>query len=331
MPSLINGLLSDVKRGLKKVPQPKWVNPMLATLTDERFSREGWIYEPKFDGERCLAFKTERDVKLFSRNGLSLNASYPELVEAFKRQKVTDFIVDGEVVAFKGDVTSFEMLQGRMQSRGADSALVEEIPIFYYLFDILYLDGYDLRGLPLRERKNLLQNAISFNDPLRFTPHIVHDGVPYYRQACRKGWEGVIAKRYESPYVSVRSKNWLKFKCVHEQELAIGGFTDPQGNRNAFGALLVGYYDKGKLIYAGKVGTGYNEETLDKLGAELRHIEQPQSPFSGVVKGKGIHWVRPQLVAQVGFTEWTHYGRLRHPRFLGLRRDKAAKDVVREG
>jgi ATP-dependent DNA ligase len=165
---------------------------------------------------------------------------------------------------------------------------------------------------------------------LRFTPHIEREGVNYYRQACRKGWEGIIAKRYDSLYVSVRSKDWLKFKCVSEQELVIGGYTDPRGSRSGFGALLVGYYDRGKLIYAGKVGTGYNEETLHNLGRELARLEKPVSPFTDLSKGKGIHWVKPEIVAQVGFTEWTQYGKLRHPRFLGLRRDKAAGDVIRE-
>jgi bifunctional non-homologous end joining protein LigD len=320
----------EVRVYLKKAAQPDWISPMLATLTDERFSREGWIFEPKFDGERCLTFKKDGKVKLYSRNRLSLNGSYPELVAAFENQKASDFIVDGEVVAFKGEVTSFEMLQGRMQSRGASPELVKAVPIFYYIFDILYLDGYDLRNLPLRYRKDALKQALSFQGPLRFTPHIETEGLPYYQKACSKEWEGVIAKRFDAPYVSVRSKDWLKFKCVLEQELVIGGYTDPRRSRKSFGALLVGYYSKGKLMYAGKVGTGYNEETLKMLGAELRKLEQADSAFADLSEGKGIHWVKPKLVAQVGFTEWTNYGKLRHPRFLGLRRDKAAKDVVRE-
>jgi bifunctional non-homologous end joining protein LigD len=327
----ISQLPEEARALVKRSVQPGWVNPMLATLTDERFSREGWIFEPKFDGERCLAFKTGPEVHLYSRNRLSLNASYPELVAVFEHQKSKDFIVDGEVVAFKGQVTSFESLQGRMQSRGADSELMKEVPIFYYLFDILYLNGYDLRRLPLRYRKQLLKQSINFKDPLRLAPHIETEGLPYYQQACRKGWEGVIAKRFDAPYVSVRSKDWLKFKCVLEQELVVGGYTDPQRSRTGFGALLVGYYSRGKLIYAGKVGTGFNEDTLNSLGVELRKLEQEDSAFSDLSKGKGIHWVKPKLVAQVGFTEWTNYGKLRHPRFLGLRRDKAAKDVVREG
>jgi DNA ligase D-like protein (predicted ligase) len=265
MPSAFDSLPQELKDSLKKAAQPDWISPMLATLTEERFSRDGWIYEPKLDGERCLAFKEVGKVKLLSRNQLVLNGSYPELVRAFEQQKTDNYIVDGEVVAFKGGVTSFEMLQGRMQSKNADESLIHDIPVFYYLFDIIYFDGCDLRNLPLRYRKEVLSRATVFEDPLRFTPHIEREGINYYRQACRKGWEGVIAKRYDSMYVSARSKDWLKFKCVSEQELVIGGFTEPQGSRSAFGALLVGYYDKDMLIYAGKVGTG----TAKKLCALL--------------------------------------------------------------
>ena len=330
MRSAFDSLLQELKDSLKKVAQPDWISPMLATLTEERFSRDGWIYEPKLDGERCLAFKEGGKVKLLSRNQLVLNGSYPDLVKAFEQQQTDNYIVDGEIVAVKGGVTSFEMLQGRMQSKNVGKELIKDVPVYYYLFDIVFFDGYDLRDISLRYRKEFLSRAIIFKDPLRFTPHIEREGISYYRQACRKGWEGVIAKRYDSLYVPRRSKDWLKFKCISEQELVIGGFTEPQGSRSTFGALLVGYYDNGILVYAGKVGTGYSEDTLRTLGAELAALEQVDSPFSEVINGEGIHWVKPRLVAQVGFSQWTQYGMLRHPRFLGLRRDKAAKDVVRE-
>lgn len=329
-PTAFDSLPQELKNNLRRIKQPDWVGPMLATLTKERFSRDGWIYEPKLDGERCLAFKDNGEVGLLSRNRLVLNGSYPELVKALELQKTGSCIVDGEVVAFKGSVTSFETLQGRMQSKNASESLIHDVPAFYYLFDIIYFEGYDLRNLPLRYRKEVLSRGIVFKDPLRFTPHIEREGINYYRQACRNGWEGVIAKRYDSPYVSVRSKDWLKFKCVSEQELVIGGFTEPRGSRIGFGALLVGYYDKGKLVYAGKVGTGYNQETLNILGNDLTALEQADSSFAGDIKGRGIHWVAPQLVAQIGFSEWTQYDKLRHPRFLGLRRDKAAGEVIRE-
>jgi DNA ligase D-like protein (predicted ligase) len=304
---------------------------MLATLTGEHFSRPGWIFECKFDGERCLAFKQGGTVRLLSRNNKELNGNYPELVEAIGRQSRHDLVADGEVVAFEGDVTSFARLQSRMQERYPQEAQRRAVEVYYYLFDMVHLDGYDIGNLELVKRKKLLRQAISFEDPLRFTEHIDTEGETYYREACHEGWEGIIAKRADSAYVHKRSRDWLKFKCVSEQELVVGGYTDPQGERIAFGALLMGYYRAGQLIYAGKVGTGFDDETLHRLGQELAGLEQGRSPFAGEVREKGSHWVKPEMVAQVGFTEWTKYGKLRHPRFLGLRRDKDPREVVREG
>jgi ATP-dependent DNA ligase len=187
----------------------------------------------------------------------------------------------------------------------------------------------------LRERKQLLKDTIAFADPLRFTEHRNDHGVAYFEEACRNGWEGVIAKRADSPYASKRSKDWLKFKCGHGQELVIGGFTEPRGTRIELGALLLGVYDGDRLRYAGKVGTGFDRETLRELGARLRGLRREETPFAGTdaraIRERGVTWAQPELVAQVGFTEWTRDGRLRHPRFLGLREDKAARDVTREG
>jgi DNA ligase D-like protein (predicted ligase) len=304
---------------------------MLATLTQERFSREGWIFEPKLDGERCLAFKRGKEVRLMSRNRKIISNSYPELVDALLSQNSRDFIVDGEVVAFNAGVTSFQRLQGRMQLRNADEARQSGIPVYYYIFDLIYLDGYVITDLELHSRKQLLHNAFTFKDPLRFTTHIDKEGEAYYKEACEKGWEGVIAKRADSTYDSVRSRDWLKFKCINEQEFIIGGYTDPQGQRIGFGALLIGYYEGYRLVYAGKVGTGYDEELLRRLSKELMGIQRDISPFSSDIKEKKVHWVSPKFVAEVGFTEWTRNGMLRHPRFLGLRRDKPAKQVIREG
>jgi DNA ligase D-like protein (predicted ligase) len=316
-------------KDIKKAAQPEWINPMLATLTEERFSRTDWIYEPKLDGERCLAFKKAGEVRLMSRNRKLINGSYPELVTAIKSQSV-DFIVDGEIVTFDGEVSSFQRLQHRMQMDAPDETLKKAVPVFYYIFDLLYIDGYDITHLPLLQRKKLLEETIDFKDPLRFTPHVEKEGVEYYKAACRRGWEGIIAKRAAAPYVSVRSRDWLKFKCVREQEFVIGGFTEPRGSRTGFGALLLGYYRGKDLIYAGKVGTGFDEELLGNLYKRMAAIERATPPFKGIVKERGLHWVRPELVGEVGFTEWTETGSLRHPRFMGLRRDKAARDVVRE-
>jgi len=305
---------------------------MLATLTDERFSREGWLFEPKWDGERCLAFRRGRDLSLFSRNRIRLNEKYPEITTALHRQQINSFIADGEIVTFKDGITSFAKLQERMQVEHPSADLLRRVPVWLYLFDLLYLDCYDTRRVPLRYRKRVLRNTFKFKDSLRFTEHHETEGEAYYRKACRSGWEGVIAKNGKSVYVSRRTRDWLKFKCRQEQEFVIGGYTDPRGNRIGFGALLLGFYRRGKLIYAGKVGTGFANETLRRLARMLAQLKTPTCPFAddGLLR-RGVHWVKPKLIAQIGFTEWTAGEKLRHPRFLGLREDKRPEDVVREG
>jgi bifunctional non-homologous end joining protein LigD len=314
--------LSDEERALlRPEPRPERVTPMKALLTDERFSDPEWVYERKLDGIRCIAIKAERQVRLLSRNDLSLNGRFPEVVSALERDGVTDVVLDGEVVAFAGAQTSFERLQQRAE---------RPVSIFYYVFDILHLEGHDVTALPWRARKSLLRHALAFHGPVRLTPHRNRDGEALYREACRKGWEGLIAKRADAPYVHGRSRDWLKFKCSAEQELVIGGYTAPKGSRTDLGALLLGYYDDGKLRYAGKVGTGFTQATLRDLAARLQPLVQEASPFADEVRERHVTWARPDLVAQVGFSEWTRDGRLRHPRFLGLRDDKAATEVVRE-
>ena len=294
---------------------------MQAVLTDERFSDPNWIYERKLDGIRCVATKAGGQVRLRSRNDLSLDGRFPEIGRALEADAVTDVMLDGEVVAFDGAQTSF----ARLQQRGERPA-----PVFYYVFDVLRLDGRDLTPLPLRERKARLREAVTYVDPLRFTTHRNGDGEAFYEEACAKGWEGLIAKRADSPYTPGRSRDWLKFKCSAEQELVIGGFTAPRGTRTDLGALLLGYYDGDRLRYAGKVGTGFTQATLRDLADRLAPLRRASSPFADEVRERTATWVEPRLVAQVGFSEWTRDGRLRHPRFLGLREDKAAGDVVRE-
>ncbi|HEV8449007.1 MAG TPA: non-homologous end-joining DNA ligase [Gemmatimonadaceae bacterium] len=310
---------------------PRWVPPMLATLTEERFSDPAWIFEPKFDGVRCLVFRDRRGVRLLSRNKLSLNRQYPEIEEAFRAQPAGDYVVDGEIVAFEGKRTSFARLQRRMQLRDPVRAKRTGVAVYLYVFDVVYAGGFDLTRLSLLHRKLVLRRLLSFNRRLRFTAHRAEDGEQAWRDACANGLEGVIAKRADSRYESGRSRDWLKFKCVNEQELVIGGWTDPAGARSGLGALLLGYYDDGSLVYAGKVGTGFDERTLKSLSARLASRERVRSPFvRGRTPTRGVHWVRPDLVAQIGFTEWTRDGQLRHPRFLGLRSDKAARQVIRE-
>lgn len=323
--------LSDLHAHSDGESVPRWREPMLATLTEQRFDDPDWIFERKFDGVRCLAFRVGDRVWLRSRKQQPLERTYPELVDALAAQSMEKFVVDGEVVAFEGRRTSFARLQGRSGITNPQAARASGIAVFYYIFDVLHLDGTDTRQLPLVHRKRLLRIALEFDDPLRFTQHRNGAGTAAYEQACARGDEGVIAKRGSSSYTGGRSTDWLKFKCVRDQELVIGGFTEPQGGRNDLGALLVGYHRDGDLVYAGKVGTGFDGTTLRSLRARLNRIEASSTPFTqGQVRERGSHWVRPQLVAQIGFTEWTRDGRLRHPRYLGLRTDKDAREVVRE-
>ena len=313
-----------------QIKQPKWIKPMLATLTKDYFSDKNWLFERKLDGERVLAIKNKKKVTLYTRNKKIINNTYPEIVNILSEQNQDNIIVDGEIVAFDKNVTSFSKLQGRIQIKDPKKALKTEINVYYYVFDVLYIDKYDLRKVPLKDRKKILKNALKFRDVLRYTSHRNTHGEKYLKQACKKGWEGLIAKKSNSIYVSKRSRDWLKFKCVNEQELVIGGYTDPQGNRKGFGALLLGYYKNKKLQYAGQVGTGFNDDLLDELRKQLDKLETDSSFFTEKIPKKGVHWVKPKLVCEVGFTEWTSSGKLRHPRFLGLRRDKPAKKVVKE-
>ena len=332
MTDLLAGLPDDARRRLVAAPGPARPEAMTATLTDARFSDPDWMFERKLDGERCLAWVEGGTVRLRSRNDLRLDDTYPELVDALVQRTDADLVVDGEVVAFERGRTSFARLQKRLGVRSAAEARdrARRVAVYYYLFDVLWCDGYDVRALDLRSRKAVLRRVVEFGDPLRFSTHRNCSGETYYAYACRHGWEGLIAKRASSAYVGRRSRDWLKMKCAAEQELVIVGFTEPQGSRIGFGALLVGYYEDGELRYAGKVGTGYDTPTLVSLRQVLGGLEQPTPPFSDRVRERGAHWVRPELVAQVGFTEWTSDGKLRHPRFLGLRPDKAPDDVVRE-
>jgi DNA ligase D-like protein (predicted ligase) len=323
--SPFDGLSDDERRLLRPAPAPRHADAMKAVLTDARFSDDNWIFERKLDGVRCVAVRDGGPVALLSRNDLSMNGRYPEIAAALEAQPQRRFAVDGEVVAFDGAQTSFAKLARRGQ---------EPVAVYFYIFDVVWLDGCDVRDLPLRTRKRLLRDELRFEDKaLRFSTHRNRDGEAFFAEACRKGWEGLIAKRADSRYTSKRSKDWLKLKCEQGQELVIGGFTAPKGSRTHFGALLLGYYDDtGALRYAGKVGTGFDEAMLASLGARLQALRQDDPPFADPqeIRERTATWVRPELVAQLAFTEWTTAGRLRHPRFLGLRDDKSPREVVRE-
>ncbi|HYB26657.1 MAG TPA: non-homologous end-joining DNA ligase [Solirubrobacteraceae bacterium] len=322
--SVLDELSPEERELAPPAPPPQTAGAMKAVLTDDRFSDPNWIYERKLDGIRCIAIRSEKSLKLLSRNDLPQNDRYPELVEALEAERCQQFAIDGEVVAFQGSETSFALLAERHQ---------HWVPVFLYVFDVLWLEGHDVRRLPLRTRKRLLRGALQFHGNVCWTQYRNRDGEALFKEACRKGWEGLMAKRADSPYVATRSKDWLKFKCEHGQELVVGGYTEPRGSRVEFGALLLGYYRDGRLEYAGKVGTGFDTETLHELGTELRELKRSDSPFAdpGSIKERHVTWVEPKLVAEVGFTEWTRDGRLRHPRFQGLRDDKDAREVVREG
>jgi bifunctional non-homologous end joining protein LigD len=304
---------------------------MLATLTDLRDLGDEWLLERKLDGERCVARTTGGETRLESRTGRELTGTYPEVAAAVSAQSHENLLLDGEVVAYDGDQTSFSRLQQRLGVSRPSPQHVAAFPVVYCVFDLLEIDGDDIRALSLRERRERLTAAIRQGDALQITEAWHGDSETRFEHACRSGWEGLIAKRADAPYVAGRSKDWLKLKCVWEQELVVGGFTEPAGSRTDFGALLVGYFEDGCLRYAGKVGTGYTAATLRDLGGRLRALETAESPFADARRiPRGTHWVRPELVTQIGFAEWTNDGLLRQPRFLGLRDDKAPNEVVRE-
>ncbi len=239
---------------------------MKAVLSDQPFSDPDWVFERKLDGERCGAVRRDGRAHLLSRTGRRLDATYPELVDALSLAG-PDLLVDGEIVAFARGQASFERLQQRMGIHEAERARQSPIAVYYYLFDLLEFDGQDVRSLPLLERKALLRRAVEFRGHLRYTSYRRGDGETAFREACRRGWEGIIGKRADSRYAATRSRDWLKLKCAHGQELVVGGWTAPRGSRQHFGALLVGYYDRGRLRYAGKVGTGFDQRTLEQLVA----------------------------------------------------------------
>jgi bifunctional non-homologous end joining protein LigD len=270
---------------------PDWLVPMAATLTQERFTGPEWVFERKFDGIRLIAFKQGTDVRLFSRNRLPQHL--PSVADAIAKLPVSDAILDGEIT-WRSEKTT------------------------YYIFDVMWLDGRDVRSLPLVERRALLGD-LPLRPPLRRVTEM-NDAQPWER-ACAEGWEGVIAKRRDSTYEHRRSPHWLKMKCEARKDFVVGGFTDPQGSRVGLGALLVGHYDGGDFVFAGKVGTGLDTKQLLELRARLDAIEMPASPFTKAVGLPRLraHWVRPEVVVDVAFIEWTVHGKLRHPRLLGVR------------
>ncbi len=296
---------------------------MKAVLSDEPFSDPGWIFERKLDGVRWIAYRERSGVRLLSRTDRDMNAQFPELVAALEAQPSRDFVLDGEIVAFdRRGVTSFSRLQRRGRERCRSTSTYSTCCATRARICAI---------CPCASARPACAARFASRAGCASPTHRNEHGEEMFAEACRKGLEGIIAKRADSPYRASRSRDWLKLKCHAEQELVIGGFTAPQGSRTHFGALLVGHHEHGRLEYAGKVGTGFDAATLSELGGRLRRLERDSSPFAEVHPvPRGTHWVEPELVAQIGFTEWTRDGRLRHPRYLGLRDDKPASDVVRE-
>jgi bifunctional non-homologous end joining protein LigD len=306
------------------------LTPPLATLVDAVPAGDGWLHEIKYDGYRMVCRIDGGAVKIFSRNGKDWTDVLASVAGAVRRLRVESAWIDGEVAVVDAQgLTRFQLLQNEL----ADPKLGR---LTYFVFDVPYLDGYDLRQVPLTERKRVLRTLVPESDAiLRYGAEILGRGTDFFAQACRLGLEGAVSKRADSTYRDgVRTRDWVKTKCGQRQEMVIGGFTDPQGGRSGFGALLLGVYEPdGSLRYSGKVGTGFDSRTLVALRKTLDKLAQDTPPFVNPPRGyeaKGAHWVRPKLVCEVAFTEWTKDGTLRHPSFQGLREDKKASEVVRE-
>ncbi len=297
----LNELDAELRARVVATPRPLWLDPMAATATDARFDNADWIFERKLDGFRFLAFVGDGDAKLLTRN--RIRHRHPAVEAALLAQRVADYVVDGEIVSG-----------------------------VYSVFDLLRYDGHDVTKLPLYARKRLLQSQFVWDEHVRSVEPLPENGLAAYARACNEGWEGVMAKRLDSVYEHKRSRAWLKMKCDASQEFVVGGFTDPGGAREGFGALLIGYYDGGDFVYAGRLGTGFTTALLRRMRALLQSIEVPTPPFTrgtGLPK-KGAHFVDPVIVVEAVFMEWTTEGKLRHPRLVGVRVDKSPRDVVRE-
>ena len=318
--------------GSRKAKMPQEVEPELATLVTAPPAGDEWLHELKLDGYRILCAVEDGEAQVYTRNAKDWTARFSPIAKAAAALPVSSALLDGEVVVLKPDGTSsFQALQNALtESRDRD--------LLYYVFDLLYLDGQDLRPAPLTARKEALAGLVSKGFPqdrpvIRLSDHVQGQGEGFYQQACRHGLEGIVSKRADAPYRSGRGKDWLKVKCLKRQEFIIAGYTDPEGARSGFGALLLAVNDGDDLIFTGRVGTGFDTSTLDSLRERLEKLERKTPPVKNPPRGaqaRGVHWVKPELVAEIAFTEWTDDGALRHPTFQGLREDKPAADVVRE-
>ncbi len=291
-------------------------------------NEKGWAYERKLDGQRVFGYHDGDTAHLTAQNHRSLNTTYPELVEALEAQTDHTLVVDGEVVVIENGRTSFEKLQDRMHR--AHPPEDERTPVAWVLFDLLHLDGWDTRNLPFLTRKKLLKDAIDAKAPLAVLSHIHEHGQILLDQGQQKGWEGIMAKRATAPYAQDRSDGWLKIKIRKEQEFVVGGYTRPEGSPVPFDEILLGYYDKHVLTYAGRVNTGFSHGMMEGLGRILPRLEQDEKPFHAGDPPRHARWVKPRMVIQAAFTEWTPNNRIRHARFKGLRPDKDPTTITKD-
>jgi bifunctional non-homologous end joining protein LigD len=315
--------------GARRAALPRKIEAQLAKLTTAAPAGDSWLHEIKYDGYRMLARLDRGKAQLFSRNQLDWTSRLRPVADAIGQLPARSAILDGEVVVLDAEgISRFQLLQNSL-----NGAAYQSIPWTYFVFDLLYLDGYDLRPVTLAARKELLAGLLGprrESSLVRFSDHIVGNGPRFYRRACKLGLEGIISKRSEGSYQAGRSSDWLKVKCRFEQELVIGGYTDPAGSRRGFGSLLVGYFENRKLRYAGRVGTGFNDRLLEELAAKLVRLARKASPFVDPPRFRKVHWVKPVLVAEVKFSNWTDDGLVRQGAFVGLREDKPASAVRRE-
>jgi len=317
--------------GARKAPMPEFLPPQLATLVEEPPKGEEWLHELKFDGYRMLCHLNHGKARFLSRNGKDWTEKFPSLSDALKKFPAVTAILDGEVVIVdKAGRSSFQRLQQAMKNSSS--------PFLFEIFDLVYLDGFNITRAPLRERKAVLEQLLTSDKlkgvrQLRYSDHVEGSGPQFFKQACEHAIEGIVSKLADSPYESTRNRNWLKTKCIKRQEFVIAGYTPSKKAFPGFGSLILGVYDKGKLVYSGRVGTGFSIKQRLEIQKKLDRISQTTMPFAVKPKDPGLreaHWARPQLVAEVEFTEWTADGSIRHPSFQGLREDKKPTEIIRE-
>jgi bifunctional non-homologous end joining protein LigD len=320
--------------GAKKAAMPAAIKPMLATLVDKPFSDPGWLFETKWDGVRAICFIQNGNARFVSRNQLEMTAQYPELTGIAASVRATNLILDGEIVALdEHGVSRFQLLQRRLgrKNAGEIGRLASTTRLAYYVFDVLYIDGFDLMSCTLSDRKATLETILKSSKNVLYSDHIMGEGEKLYEAIAKIPLEGIIAKRLDSTYVQKRSADWLKIKTTLESEVVVAGYTQPRNSRSYFGALVVGLYEEGELHYVGHTGGGFNQKTLEHVYKLMQPLKTSKSPFVEKIKtNEPVQWIKPKLVAQVKFSEWTADRRMRHPIFLGMRTDKKASECTFE-